>query len=199
MCERYFLAQDGAGGPLDPYLAQAAARAARMRVPLRLSGEIRPTDVAPVIATSAVRRAVGAFPMRWGFLHPTHGVLVFTTRCETAAEKPLFCTSLADRRCLIPAAGFFEWRTADGQKTKFAFSAETGEPLYLAGLYLRSSHEKLPFFTILTREAPAGAKAARARLPVVLPISRLQDWLSPEKDFSEFLFDAPPALAQEAC
>ena len=199
MCERYFLPPSDADEALAVYLAQAAPRAARLRVVLRQSGEVRPGDVAPVIAMNAMRRAVGAFPMRWGFRHPARGVPVYSARCETAAEKPLFCTSTADRRCLIPAAGYFEWQKADGRKVKFVFSAESGEPLYLAGLYLRSSHEKLPFFVILTRDAEANLRTVRTRMPVVLPKSRMAEWLSPETDYEEFLFNAAPSLHCEAC
>jgi len=184
---------------LAAYVAEALAHAEHMDVPMRLSGEIRPTDIAPVIATSASRRTVGAYPMRWGFRHPTRGMLVFNTRSETAAEKPLFCTSISDRRCLIPASGYYEWQNADGKKTKFSFSSGNHEPLYLAGLYLRSSHDKLPFFTILTRDATAELKDIHARMPVILPQDRMMDWLSPEKDYKDFLSETVQNLHFEAC
>jgi len=184
---------------LAAYVAEALARAEHMGVPMRLSGEIRPTDIAPVIATSASHRTVGAYPMRWGFQHPTRGMLVFNTRSETAAEKPLFCTSISDRRCLIPASGYYEWQKADGKKTKFSFFSGSHEPLYLAGLYLRSSHDKLPLFTILTRDATAELKAIHARMPVILPKERMMGWLSPEKDYMEFISDTVLDLHCEAC
>ena len=40
--------------------------------------------IAPVIAPSAAHRKIGAFPMQWGFNHPTKGMLGFNTRSETA-------------------------------------------------------------------------------------------------------------------
>jgi putative SOS response-associated peptidase YedK len=184
---------------LAAYVTEALARAEHMDFPMRLSGEIRPTDIAPVIATSASRRTVGAYPMRWGFRHPTRGMLVFNTRSETAAEKTLFCTSISDRRCLIPASGYYEWQKADGKKTKFSFSSSNHEPLYLAGLYLRSSHDKLPFFTILTRDAATELKDIHARMPVILPKNRMMEWLSPEKNYMEFLFDTVQNSHFEAC
>jgi len=199
MCGRYYIAEDDMDEMLAAYVAEALARAEHMDVPMRLSGEIRPTDIAPVIATSASRRTVGAYPMRWGFRHPTRGMLVFNTRSETAAEKPLFCTSISDRRCLIPASGYYEWQKADGKKSKFSFSSGNHEPLYLAGLYLRSSHDKLPFFTILTRDATAELKDIHARMPVILPKDRMMDWLSPEKNYMEFLSDTVQNLHFEAC
>ena len=67
---------------------------------MKTSGEIRPTDVAPVIAPSALNRRIGAFPMRWDFQRPRRGMLVFNTRMETAPEKDLFVSSIDERRCI---------------------------------------------------------------------------------------------------
>ncbi len=50
------------------------------------SGEIRPTNVVPVIAPDRQgKRAV--FPMKWGF---SGKLLLMNARYETAAVKPLF-------------------------------------------------------------------------------------------------------------
>jgi putative SOS response-associated peptidase YedK len=64
---------------------------------------------------------------------------------------------------------------------------------------LRSSHDKLPFFTSLTRDATAELKDIHARIPVILPKDRMMDWLSPEKDYMEFLSGTVQNLHFEAC
>lgn len=191
MCGRYYIAADDLDDELAAYMEQAQQRADGMQLSMVASGEIRPTNIAPVIATTALRREIGAFPMQWGFTHPKHNVLVFNTRSETAAEKPLFCTSIHDRRCLIPASCYYEWqKNTDKKKTKYSFSQESGEPLYLAGLYLRSSQHALPCFTILTRDATDAIKGIHGRMPVILPSSSMYDWLSPGKSYSELLLKA---------
>ena len=198
MCGRYYIANDDMDEMQTAFVAEARSRAERMGVSLHSSGDIRPTDIVPVIATSANRRQIGAYPMRWGFQHPTRGMLVFNTRSETAPEKALFCTSIIDRRCLIPVSGYYEWQKVDGKKIRFQFSSSIKEPLYLAGLYLRSSHASLPVCTILTRAAAADIQAIHARMPVILAKDHIQDWLSSEKDYREFL-DAPvPDLRYDA-
>ncbi|HRX58943.1 MAG TPA: SOS response-associated peptidase [Eubacteriales bacterium] len=199
MCGRYYIAEDDEDSVLASYIAQALARAGQLDVEMRCGGEIRPTDIAPVIATSAAHRTVGAFPMRWGFRHPTRGMLVFNTRSETAAEKPLFCTSIIERRCLIPASGYYEWQKSGAQKVKFSFSSGKNEPLYLAGLYFRSSRDKLPFFTILTRDATDELKFIHSRMPVLLSKERMHGWLSPEEDYRALLAGAAADLRYEAC
>jgi len=59
----------------------------------------------------------------------------------------------------------------------------------MAGLDLRSFHDKLPFFTILTRNVTPELKAIHARMPVILPKDRMVDWLSPERNYKDFLTD----------
>ncbi len=184
MCGRYYIAENDPEIILAGYIAEAQKRAAAMGIPLVSSGEVRPTDTATVIAPNAKNRQPTAFPMKWGFIHPTRGMLVFNTRSETAAEKSLFATSINDRRCLIPASNYFEWKKEDGRKIKYAIRPKD-EPLYMAGLYIRPSKGMLSSFSILTMDAAAGIKAIHARMPVMIPPNRIMDWLSPDTPFDE--------------
>lgn len=188
MCGRYELYEEIRDERLDAFIRQATHLSARLCASMKTSGEIRPTDVAPVLAPSAIRRAVGAFPMQWGFRHPTKGMLVFNTRSETADEKDLFCTSIDERRCLIPASRYFEWHKTDtGAKERFAFRAEHGAPLYLAGLYIRRNEQRVPCFSILTRDAAPNIRAIHPRMPVLVPYDRAEEWLSRDTDFQTFV------------
>ena len=184
MCGRYYIAEVDPEIRLAGYVAEAQRRADSLNVRLTARGEVRPTNIAAVIAPNARDRRPAAFPMKWGFIHPHRGMLVFNTRSETAAEKPLFVTSIDDRRCLIPASCYYEWQKADGRKIKYAIKPKD-EPLYMAGLYIRSSHERIPSFSILTMDAADGIKDIHARMPVLIPQSRIDEWLSPENPYNE--------------
>ena len=185
MCGRYYLEDEIEDRRLAEQIKQAGHVSAQICANMKTSGEIRPTDIAPVIAPSAAHRKIGAFPMQWGFNHPTKGMLVFNTRSETAEEKALFCTSINDRRCLIPASCYFEWHKIDkNKKDKYAFYAEDREPLYLAGLYIKTSdQQRLPCFSILTQDAATNIREIHPRMPVIVPFSRAEEWLSPDTDF----------------
>lgn len=191
MCGRYYLDDEIRDERLSEQIKQAMRIATKISAPMKTSGEIRPTDIAPVIAPSALNRRIGAFPMQWGFNHPTKGMLVFNTRMETATEKDLFVSSIDERRCLIPASGYYEWKKIDrNRKERYIFNAENREPLYLAGLYIRTSEEhRLPCFSILTQDAEAEIKAIHPRMPVIVPYSRAEEWLSPDTDFHEFIYN----------
>ena len=184
MCGRYYVAENDPDVILAEYIAEAQKRADALNVPIVTAGEVRPTNIATVIAPNARDRRPAAFPMKWGFIHPTRGMLVFNTRSEAAADKPLFSTSVEERRCLIPASSYFEWQKAEGRKIKYATKPKD-EPLYMAGLYIRSSKERIPSFTILTMDAAESIKAIHTRMPVMIPQGRIDDWLSSENRYNE--------------
>ena len=77
-------------------------------------------------------------PMRWGFLPhwyktPTDGPLLINARAETVAEKPAFRKACRERRCLIPATGFFEWtKDEDGKRLPWHSYRTDGSPIAFA-------------------------------------------------------------------
>ena len=142
MCGRYYLEDEIEDQRLKEQLKQADHISEKLNADMKISGEILPTDVALVIASSAMNRRMGAFPMQWGISHPTRGMLVFITRMETAPERGMFAGSINDRRCLIPASGYYEWKRIErNRKERDAFITENGEPLFMAG---RRYHSRSP-------------------------------------------------------
>ena len=87
-------------------------------------GEIRPTATAPVLISS-VEEGIHPELQSWGYKMP--GNLVINARAETVADKPMFRTSVASQRCVIPSTGFYEW---DAQKRKYRFNLPGENALY---------------------------------------------------------------------
>ena len=152
-------------------------------------GEVRPTNVAPVIATSrSGNRAV--FPMKWGFSGPT---LLMNARAETAPVKATFREAWASHRCIVPASWYFEWehipgpngkkRTGDKYVIRPADSAMT----WLCGLY--RIEDGLPVFVILTREPGEGIRFIHDRMPLIMPGDRVDAWINPDAN-PQALMDA---------
>ncbi len=152
-------------------------------------GEIRPTDVVPVIAPGKdAKRAV--FPMRWGFQIPGRS-LVVNARSETAAEKPTFQEAWRKHRCVIPASWYYEWEHLTdeaGRKKagdKFMIQPRNAQVTYLAGLY--RMEDGLPVFTVLTREPSEELRKLHDRMPLILPQECIDEWIRPDADPEKLL------------
>ena len=153
--------------------------------PMITNGEVRPTDVVPVIAPNAGKLKT-VFPMQWGFKNPQHDSTVFNARVETAATKPTFRDAWKAHRCIVPAAYYFEWqhyKTPDGKtKTgdKYAIQPAGTEITWLCGLYRVDAG--LPYFVILTRDPVGELAQIHDRMPMILPDTLVDEWINPDID-----------------
>lgn len=101
-------------------------------------------------------------------------------RAETVASSGMFRAAFAKRRCLIPAAAFYEWRADPGGKTPFAIAREDGDPMGFAGIWegWRSPDgDILRSFAILTTHANQQMAALHQRMPVILEPADWPLWL----------------------
>lgn len=146
---------------------------------VKTCGEIRPMDVAPVVAPDR-HGARAVFPMRWGFREKT---LLVNARAETAAVKPTFRDAWAHQRCAVPASWYFEWEhltdNAGRKQTgaKYLIQAKDRRMTWLAGLY--RIENGLPVFVVLTRGAAEEIHFIHDRMPLVLPEDLVGEWIRP--------------------
>lgn len=131
---------------------------------------------------------------RWGLIpswsdDPTAGNRLFNARSETLTTKPSFRAAFAQRRVIIPADGFYEWRAeSDGSRQPHYFIRADGAPLAFAGLaeWWRDRH--LPdgpvvhSCSIITGPAGPDMDGIHDRMPVILPPEAFVAWLDPDED-----------------
>ena len=98
---------------------------------LSMFGDVHPADTVAVLANNRNRQPA-PFAMKWGYTE--FGKLIINTRSETAAEKPLFRDGILNRRCLIPAAYYYEW---DKNKNKYRIGSDSNTLIWLAGINRR--------------------------------------------------------------
>ena len=144
------------------------------------AADISPTDSAVVISSS--EDGLTASKMKWGFRDPYHDTLVINARSESAAEKQMFAESMRERRCVIPASGYYEW---DRSKSRFRFRRQDGGLVLLAGIYRNELAE--PHFTILTTEANDCMKPVHPRMPAALRPEEIRDWITDTASADAFL------------
>ena len=131
--------------------------------------------------------------LRWGLVpswakDPGIGNRLINARMETAPDKPAFRKAFAQRRCLLPADGYFEWYGEKGHKQPFFIRPREGGVLPMAGLYeLWRDRDKadddprrwLWTAVVLTTEAPDDLGRIHDRMPLLVERDRWADWLDP--------------------
>lgn len=124
--------------------------------------------------------------LTWGFVpawsrDPARGPHPINARAETLIEKPFFRDAFHQTRCLVPADGFFEWRTEDGKKQPYYFRLRSGEPMFLAGLWSRwhSQDQSRETFAIVVTSANPLVAPIHDRMPLILPPEEYRKWLDP--------------------
>lgn len=173
MCGRYYIESEDSTLELLAIIDEVNRRSKGSPVK---TGEIFPTDTAPVIANNRSQQQT-AFAMRWGYSMGDGRRPIINARSETAAAKPMFKDGMAQRRCLIPASYYYEWAEQDGKKVKYAIRQNSSDMIYMAGLY-RIEHGTDPVFTILTRAVSPDIAFIHDRMPVILPAAAIGDWLN---------------------
>lgn len=141
--------------------------------------------------------------MRWGFLphwykSPTDGPLLINARAETIAEKPAFRAACRERRCLIPATGFYEWtKDAEGKRLPWYISPLGGSPLVFAGIWQdwEREGERFRSCAVVTCAANEAMSEIHHRMPVILERRDWGLWLGEEGKGAATLMRAAPEEA----
>lgn len=135
--------------------------------------EIRPTDSGLVIGTEQTPDI-----LPWGLEVSWQKSPVINARAETAAEKPTF-KAILNRRVLVPASAYFEWRRDGRHKVKTRIAPKTSKLFAMAGL--QSDNR----FVILTCAPASPIAHIHNRMPVILNADGEQAWLNPDHSFGD--------------
>ena len=183
MCCRYFMEESP---ELRPFVeaAQRLSILDKMREklgrPLITEGEVRPTNIVPVVARDRYDRDA-VYPMVWGFTRENASPL-FNARSETADQKPTFKESWERRRCIVPASWYYEWEhltdPAGQKKTgdRYLIQPKDSSLTLLAGIY-RIEKDGFPHFVVLTREPSEEIRFIHDRMPVIFPKTAVHEWI----------------------
>jgi len=141
----------------------------------------------------------GILPVWW----KRDGRGLINVKYETLRDKKTFHKDLAERRCLVLADGFYEWKGEKGHKTPYYIRLKSGEPFAFAGLYEENKIEGKPAgtFAIITTEPNAFMQPIHNRMPVILQKDVEAEWLNPDIEPEQaltLLAHDIPAEAREA-
>lgn len=121
-------------------------------------------------------------PMRWG-LRPSwrkqSSMEPINARIETVSEKPMFRDAFERRRCLIPANGWYEWKTTPSGKVPFYHQSKEDKTIFFAGIYenWEDDNKAKRTFCILTTASHDSISHIHERMPVIVPEYSVINWL----------------------
>ena len=169
------------------YALHANPEVVRLQFGLASVPEFAPRyNVCPGTPILAVRGSPArAALLPWGSKPPN-------ARGETVAEKPLFASAFRGFRCLVPASGFYEWKTVAGRKQPYYVFPEEAPLFGLAGMVLLWKGERS--IALITTAPNELMRRIHDRMPVILAREDYGAWLDPaNQDARAFLGPYPAA------
>jgi putative SOS response-associated peptidase YedK len=176
MCGRYMITStfEAMGHLFEADLAELGPDVPRLNV--------SPTEPVPVVVSHDGDRTV--VPMRWGLLPPFYrgangGPLLINARAEGIERKPAFREAVRERRCLVPADGFYEWQGEKGARVPFVIRPRAGGLMAFAGVWQdwRGPAGWISTCAIVTCPANGVLSPIHDRMPVVVAREDFALWL----------------------
>jgi putative SOS response-associated peptidase YedK len=188
MCNRFRGLRDWNDIPL---------RIAASRINFDYNPNVAPTETAPAFLVER-RKSEATKLARFGInLKASAGKKrppLLNARTDSL-QRGSFKTMLAERRCVIPAEGFYEWREENGKKQPYFFARRDGKPVMFAGIwdYSEVKGDVVPSFAIVTDEPNELVAPYHDRMPVVL--DDVEEWLDSDKPLDDMRPLGPEAFA----
>ncbi len=150
---------------------------------------VPPSAPAYVVGYHPALRRRGLTAMTWGLVprwwegHLRAAPKPANAVAETVEAKSFFRDSFRRRRCLVPVAGFYEWKAAGDAKAPYYVHPAVGGGFALGGVWDvwtdPDTGEKRFSFAVLTTTPNELVRAVHTRMPVVVPEAAWAEWLDP--------------------
>jgi putative SOS response-associated peptidase YedK len=182
MCGRYTL--------VDPGRFFAEFSIIEKRPTLEPRFNVAPDQLVPVVRIAPPEHEATVEMLLWGLLpgwatdRSKRGAACFiNARVETVATKPAFAEAFRDRRCVLMADGFYEWRKAEKRRLPYLVRTCDSAPLAIAGIWEPANvalGRKADSCAIITVPALPPVDSLHDRMPAILRHGDVGMWLDPE-------------------
>lgn len=148
---------------------------------------VAPAQEVPIVRQNGAGGRAVAFA-RWGLVPGgdsggrRSGARNINARSETVFDRTPFRRAVRDRRCLIPATGFVEWKKQGRSRLPFHVRPAEASVWAMAGVWSRwrapDGSWRLACSVLTTRPNEAVA-ALHDRMPVIIEKEAYRRWLDP--------------------
>ncbi|HQF01295.1 MAG TPA: SOS response-associated peptidase [Bacteroidales bacterium] len=157
-----------------------------------------PSQLLPVITND---KSIGFNFFRWGLIpfwakDISIGNKLINTRSETILEKPSFRNAFRQRRCLVPADAFYEWKQEVKEKNPYRIFLKNQNIFSMAGIWEKCklpNGETIFSFAIITTQPNTLMTKIHNRMPVILDKKGEDLWINntDEKELTNLLKPFP--------
>ncbi len=168
---------------------------------LRVRHNVAPSQVMPAVLLQEKRRLEF---MQWGLVpswskDPKKAII--NARIEGIQTKPSFRKPIRERRCLIPATGFYEWKKEPTGKIPYHIRRKDSRLFAFAGLYdiwKGPDGREIKTFAIVTTTPNDLLAQIHNRMPVILLPEQDGLWLETQPgEIGQVLESLPPTPSDE--
>jgi putative SOS response-associated peptidase YedK len=191
MCGRFTLTIHQFGSVIESLsdLGQAVHVDPELVASYRPRYNVAPGNSHWILRSKAGRREL--LPADWGLINhwskdPSVAFKQINARAETLAQRPAYREAFRQRRCVIPADGFYEWTGPKGARQPIWFHPPSpGQLILFAGLYEGwtdpRTGEVRRTFTVITTEPNLVVREVHDRMPALLAPAAVEAWLTGDR------------------
>lgn len=139
--------------------------------------QVYPTNQVDVVFRHENRNEIAS--MTWGWERPFSKRPLINARSQEAWDKRTWSKALRERRCIIPASGFFEWDESQpkGKRDRYRINPTYEDGFAFGGLYEINSETGEMAMAILTTSPNKKMSKIHHRMPVILDKKEFKNWL----------------------
>ncbi|MBD3647704.1 MAG: SOS response-associated peptidase [Pseudomonadales bacterium] len=180
MCGRFNVISD----PLNRLIVEITGRGFELEDQFNIA----PTEQIPVL----IRDDEGDWDvrnMRWWLVpnwakEPDQKYAMYNARSENLGRSRAFREPFRERRCIIPASGYYEWTREGKAKVPWYIEPAEQDGFAFAGLWdrWRGDDRVIESCTIVTTAAPDSIRNIHDRMPVQLTMDEVARWVHSTAD-----------------
>lgn len=148
---------------------------------------ITPGSLTPVVYQEDRERKIYNF--RWGLIPPDaeeemEGNENFEVPIEDLNDGEWLTECIEQRRCLIPASGYYKWKFSEKKSTPFYIRLLSNQLTAMAGIYSiweSSAGRDVYSCAMLTTEANPLVQPVDDRMPILIHPNHYKKWLADKK------------------